>query len=76
MGYNRAGYAAKQRLRRRRKDERRLALKTVAKITPIAKPGVVAKVKQAAATAAAVATGVVEGVKEGLKSERPGKKPK
>jgi hypothetical protein len=74
MGYNRAGHEAKLRLRRRRKDERRLALKEAAKApaAPV-KPGVAAKVKQAAATTAAVAKGVVEGVKEGLKSERPKK---
>ena len=70
MGYNRAGQRAKVKVRRTRKDARRLALKAAA-----AKPagGVVAKVKQAATTAAAVAKGVVEGVKEGLTAERPKK---
>jgi hypothetical protein len=70
MGYNRAGQKAKLKVRRRRKDERRLALKA-APTKPAG--GVVAKVKQAVATTAAVAKGVVEGVKEGLKSERPKK---
>jgi hypothetical protein len=67
MGYNRAGQRAKVKLRRQRKDERRLALKTA---PPKPAAGVTSKVKQAATTVAAVAKGVVEGVKEGLKSER------
>jgi hypothetical protein len=70
MGYNRAGQRAKVKVRRQRKDARRLALKAAGGKTPPPKPGIVAKVKQAAATTAAVAKGVVEGVKEGLKSER------
>jgi hypothetical protein len=70
MGYNRAGQRAKVKLRRTRKDARRIALKATGAKAPVAKPGVAAKVKQAVATTAAVAKGVVEGVKEGLKSER------
>jgi hypothetical protein len=63
MGYNRAGQRAKVKLRRRRKEARRLALKS----NP-AKPaaGVVDKVKRAATTAKTVAKAAVEGFKEGL----------
>jgi hypothetical protein len=73
MGYNRAGTKAKLKVRRRRKEERRLALKA-APVAPKPATGTVAKVKRAATTVAAVAKGVVEGVKEGLASKRPGKK--
>ena len=66
MGYNRAGQRAKVKLRRRRKEARRLALKSN---TPQpAAGGVLEKVKRAATTAKTVAKAAVEGFKEGLAS--------
>jgi hypothetical protein len=68
MGYNRAGQRAKVKLRRRRKEERRLALKSHS-TTPAA-TGVVDKVKRAATTAKTVAKAAVEGFKEGLAAKK------
>ena len=68
MGYNRAGQRAKVKLRRRRKEARRLALKSNG-ATPAA-TGVVEKVKRAATTAKTVTKAAVKGFKEGLASKK------
>jgi hypothetical protein len=71
MGYNRAGYRAKQKLRRRRKDERRLAKKGEA---PAQSPGLLGTVKRVAKhVTAAVEAGV--GKVKGAGTGTGGKKP-
>jgi hypothetical protein len=66
MGYNRAGNRAKQKVRRRKKEQRRLAAKPAPTRPAGSKTtgGVAAKVKP---TAAAAVGGVMAGVKEGPK---------
>jgi hypothetical protein len=60
MGYNRAGNRAKQKLRRTRKEQRRLSLKAAA----AQEGGVVKTVKRVATKAVAAVGKAVEVVKE------------
>ena len=71
MGYNRAGYRAKQKLRRRRKDERRLAKKGEA---PAQSPGLLGTVKRAAKRVAAAVEQGAERVKDAVTGKGKGPK--
>jgi hypothetical protein len=70
MGYNRAGARAKQKVRRRRKEERRLAAKAV----PKESPELVGTVRRAAKKVAEVVGEGVEKVKEKVTGKGMGTK--
>ena len=71
MGYNRAGYRAKQKLRRRRKDERRLAAKGEA---PAQSPDLLGTAKRAAKHVAAAVEQGAERVKNAVTRKGPAPK--